>query len=131
MSNTYLWKINPPLKTKALVGSLESYVVVASWACIATDENGNTGFFTSATEFTEDPNQQGFVPYAQLSEIEIISWVQAQLGPDGIIAAQSAADSHLQSSFLVESPLPWIPIVQPKPEADANNAIRCLIPTPI
>jgi hypothetical protein len=74
MSVTYTWAITGMKVTN--VGSETNYVVQTYWTKTGTDENGNTGIFNGATPFAPTPNQPDFVPFDQLTEAIVLSWIQ-------------------------------------------------------
>ena len=75
MTITYTWAITELALTS--VGQLQDYVVQSRWTCTGTDENGIEGAFQGATPFKPDPSQQDFVPYDQLTEAQVLGWIQA------------------------------------------------------
>ena len=74
MAITYTWSVFGLKITNT--GNLQGYVVNAQWKKIGTDDSGNTGTFNGATPFTPDPSQPDFVPFDQLTEEIVLSWVQ-------------------------------------------------------
>lgn len=115
MAITYTWAVTG-MKVVSSAGPLQNYVVNVQWTKTGTDENGHTGTFKGATPFTPDPAQPGFIPFDQLTEALVLSWVQPvvvgsyQEHVDGVIAKQiaDAADP------VTEPALPWAP-PQPDP----------------
>lgn len=75
MAVTYTWAVTG-MKVLASAGPLSNYVVNVQWTKTGTDENGNTGVFNGATPFQPDPAQPDFVPFDQLTEAIVLSWVQ-------------------------------------------------------
>ena len=75
MAITYTWAVTG-MRVLASAGGLSNYVVNAQWTKTGTDENGNTGTFSGATPFQPDPSQPDFVPFDQLTEAIVLSWVQ-------------------------------------------------------
>lgn len=72
----YTWKLTK-LK-RATTAEIENAVVQTYWELTGTDEDGDTGVFTGATPVdinTVDPDN--FIPYEQLTEQDVLSWVQA------------------------------------------------------
>lgn len=59
-------------------GEVTNAVVQTYWKCTGTDADGNSGTFSGATPFdlsTIDPNN--FTPYEDLTEAQVLSWVEA------------------------------------------------------
>lgn len=77
MAITYTWKITE-IHTKNSANTI-GIIVQTRWEKIGTDENGNTGTFIGSTPFNFNPTTQNstFTPLEQLSEIEVLTWIQA------------------------------------------------------
>lgn len=110
MSITYTWAVTG-LKTRT-EGANQDAVVQTYWKKIGTDENGNTGEFVGATPFTSVNVPAGeFVPFAQLTEEMVLSWIQAVVvghyeeHVNGVIAKQLAD----KATPVVDTPMPWAP----------------------
>ena len=109
MAITYTWAVTGMKVTN--VGSMQNYVVQTYWTKTGTDENGNTGVFGGATPLTPDPTQSDYVPYDQLTQAIVLSWIQPlvtgayEQHVDEVIAAQIAE----KVSPVVQEPLPWAP----------------------
>jgi len=87
------------------------FVINAFWTL--TGVNGEYTAQTSGnTLFT---TQEGtFTPYDQLTETQVIGWVQSALGEEGIAQAQGAVDGQIASEMSPAPipqtpPLPWAP----------------------
>lgn len=109
MTIMYTWAVTGMKVTKA--GTLNNYVVQTYWTKTGTDENGNAGTFNGATPFAPDPTQSDFVPFDQLTEEIVLSWIQPvvtgtyEQHVDGVIAKQIAD----KIDPVTEQPLPWAP----------------------
>lgn len=107
MAITYTWAVTGMKVTKA--GTLQNYVVQTYWTKTGTDENGISGTFVGATPFAPDPTQSNFVPYDQLTQEIVLSWIEPVVTGgfeehvNGVIAKQIAD----QIDPIVEEPLPW------------------------
>jgi hypothetical protein len=75
MATTYTWAITSLSLTT--VGSLTDYVVQSMWTCTGTDETGLTGMFSGATPFAPNASQPDYTPYDQLTEAQVLGWIQA------------------------------------------------------
>jgi hypothetical protein len=67
------------------------------------------GDYTASTYgtvgYTEDPSKQ-YIPYAELTQAEVIGWVQDSLGKDTVEAGLDA-QIEAQKNPVQESGLPW------------------------
>lgn len=51
-----------------------------------------------------------YTPYDQLTNDQVIGWVQASLGPEGIADYEARADAQIEAALnppVVQLPLPW------------------------
>jgi hypothetical protein len=99
MATTYNWNIvNLDRKTA------DGFVITAHYTVSATD-----GEFTASTYgtvgYTEQQGEQ-YIPYAQLTEAEVVGWVQDSLGKD-TVEASLAAQIEAQKNPVQESGVPW------------------------
>lgn len=109
MAITYTWAVTGMKVTKA--GVLQNYVVQTYWTKTGTDENGNTGTFNGATPFEPDPTQSGFVPYDQLTQEIVLSWIQPVVTGSYEEHVNAAIAKQIADKIdpVVEEPLPWAP----------------------
>lgn len=109
MAITYTWEVTGMKVTKA--GTLNNYVVQTYWKKIGTDDAGFSGTFSGATPFAPDPTQSDFVPFDQLTQEIVLSWIQPivtgsyEQHVNGVIAEAIAKERDP----VVEEPLPWAP----------------------
>jgi len=118
MAITYTWAVTG-VKATTVAGNTE-YVIQTYWTKTGTDENGNTGMFSGATPLTPDPSQTSFVPYDQLTQDIVLSWIQPlvtgsyETHVNNVIAEQIAA----KIDPVTEPALPWVePTPTPTPPA--------------
>lgn len=105
--NTYEWKI-VQLECKPQEEGKTDVVVTAHWTVSATDGTNNAGAYGSQS-FTL--NQEGdFTPFAELTETQVVGWVQESMGVDAVTALQESLDKQitdLAAPSIVRPPLPW------------------------
>jgi len=115
MSNTYTWKINSLLVNPNLNG--ESNVVSKAFCTVI----GTDGTNIATLNFDMDipyVSSNSFIPFNQLTESQIISWVQNQFqnaelaasNLSGVSAIEFNLDSQLtniQNSLITSPKLPW------------------------
>jgi hypothetical protein len=88
MANTYNWKINA-LDAKVSVDDVQNVVYTIHWSLIATSENGEHTVNSVGTHGVEyDANN--FTPYADLTEEQVIGWLEAGLDVEAIKAGLDA-----------------------------------------
>jgi myo-inositol-hexaphosphate 3-phosphohydrolase len=82
----------------------DGFVVTVHYTVNAVD-----GDYTASTYgtvgYTEQPDEQ-YTPYADLTEAEVVGWVQESLGKD-TVEAGLAAQIEAQKNPVVESGVPW------------------------
>jgi len=107
MANTYTWSIDR-LDCYPTQGSNTDVVFAVYWHIEGTDGTNGAGSYSN-TQITLDPNDT-FVPFAQLTEEQVIGWVHDALGEDGIAQWQGAIDNQLSllaAPAAVTPALPW------------------------
>ena len=123
MTLTYTWAITSLKKTTD--GNISNVVVQTYWTCTGTDADGDSGTFNGATPFPlSDVDPDNFIPYEQLTEADVLSWIQAVVvgAYKEHIDAQIMKQIALIKDPVVEVPsneLPWSPPVE---EGDAPAA---------
>lgn len=108
MSNTYTWTINALNCIPDLNGKLD-YVVVSHWTCSGTDGT-YTGQVYNTVNFNVDPDKPNYVPYADLTEAEVVAWTQDALGADTVQAVYASINAQIETQVnptIVTPPLPW------------------------
>ena len=108
---TYVWTITS-LSTVPRVDARLDVVVLAQWTLVGKDELGVQGSLNSSSQFTLTQGQ-GYTPYKDLTEDEVIGWVQATLGIAGVTNAEASIQSQITSTLNpsvipTPQPLPWV-----------------------
>ena len=108
---TWTWSIPANgLSTLPNVPNYPNYVVLAQWVLTGTD-GVQTASIAGNTQFAVTQGQSGFVPFAQLTQAEVIGWIQSALGPQGIANYEANVQGQINS---LENP-PVSPSSQPNP----------------
>jgi hypothetical protein len=109
MSITYTWAVTGMKVTR--VGTETDYVVQTYWTKTGTDENGNTGTFSGATPLDPNPEQTDFIPYDQLTQEIVLSWIQPVVtgSYEEHVNAQIAKQIADKIDPVTEPTLPWAP----------------------
>ena len=100
MAITYNWTI-ANLEHNVADGG----VIVAHWRVSAEDGEYTASAYGTAG-FTPDPTAAGFVPYADLTEADVLAWVWGSVDKDEM-EANLAAQIADQKAPKTESGLPW------------------------
>ena len=107
MAITYTWTID----TMSTMPTPEpNFVVHITWTLTGTDGT-NTASIGGDTKKAQVEGDS-FTPYADLTEAQVLGWVQDDLGADGIANYEANVDGQINSminppvSPTVE-PLPW------------------------
>ena len=100
MATTYNWTLENCEHNVADGG-----VIVAHWRVSAEDGEYTASAYGTAG-FTPDPTAEGFVPYADLTEADVLAWVWGSVDKDEMEAnlAQQIED---QKHPTTEAGLPW------------------------
>ena len=105
MAITYQWEImNLHLTQES--GSLNNIVNAISWVYRGINENHIEGFVTGKQELTS-PNTEDFIPYNELTQNNIISWLENNID---INPLKSSIESQIQNNVNYSEyqlPLPW------------------------
>jgi hypothetical protein len=105
----YVWKVT---KLKRYTTDIvENAVIETYWEITGTDENGNIGTFSGTTSFDLDIDLENFIPYEELTEEQILSWIQTAVAGIEWQVEKSIADQiQLKKSTIVEddeNSFPW------------------------
>jgi len=122
MANTYTWTVTamncyPTYESQSNVVFTVHYTVsaVSSQTHTVTNPDGTT----STVPYTASINNtcqvtyvagSSFTPYAQLTNAEVVGWVQAQLGTAGVTSAETTLDTLINNQInppVTTPPLPW------------------------
>jgi hypothetical protein len=87
------------------VGSEANYVVQTYWTKTGRDEHGNTGVFSGATPLAPNPEQTDFVPYDQLTQAIVLSWIQP--------AVTGSYEEHVNAAIAKQIADKIDPVTQP------------------
>lgn len=112
---TYVYEVTSLKVKDEVVGNTvnESAVVQTYWKLTGTDSSNNSGTFSGATPFTTTtmPANTVFVPFNELTENTVISWISAVV--EGNPGYQQHIDSQIQKQIdlvitpISEAELPW------------------------
>ena len=105
MSNTYTTTI----KQMFTVPNPTGYVVNVLFTVSGTDGT-NTASIDGNIQFTPEQNEQGFIPYSQLTQAEVLGWINS--ATDNQANYYANIDGQIQSLVTPpvspsSQPLPW------------------------
>jgi hypothetical protein len=107
MATTYNWNIQAMDCVPQEDGKTD-VVVTAHWTVSATDGTYNAGAYGTQS-FTYDA-EKSFTPYADLTQDQVVAWVQESMGIDAVTALQENLDTQIANQInppIVTPPLPW------------------------
>lgn len=110
MSITYTWNVNT-MDTAPSEDGLSDVVKVIHWRLSANDGNNTTD--TYSTISLESPDANNFTAFANLTEAQVISWVESKLDVDALKAGLDVNLENLANPPIVTKQGPW--------NATANN----------
>jgi len=89
MANTYKWTINALDAKVAVEDGNENVVYTVHWGYSATDETGEYSVSSIGTHGVEY-DADNFTPYADLTEEQVIGWLEAGLNVESMKAGLDA-----------------------------------------
>jgi len=106
MAITYTWSIG---RMYTMPTPQPEFVVNVTWTLTGTDGT-NTASIGGDSTFSQEGDT--FTPYADLTEAQVLGWVQDQLGENGIANYQANVDGQINSMINppvtpTAEPLPW------------------------
>ena len=80
-------------------------VIVAHWRCTASDGDFSASSYGTAG-FSQDPEAEGFIPYEDLTEAQVLGWVWESVDKDATEAAlQAKIDA--EKNPVTAAGVPW------------------------
>jgi hypothetical protein len=107
----YNWTVNNLLTIYAS-NSEPEYVVTALYNVEAIEDSFSASISNSAS-FSIIKSETGYIPYADLTEDQVIAWIKDQLGINGVESIEASLAGQIESQKNPEptpeiNPLPWI-----------------------
>jgi len=99
---TITWSINS-IVILPQVGQYTDFAWQVGWTCTATDGT-NTRSMSSGVTFFPAQQGEGYTPYDQLTEAQVVGWVQTALGPEKTAQTEAVLTNDVTP---MPSPLPW------------------------
>jgi len=112
MDFTYTWAVTN--LTTATISDLPNVVLNVKWTLTGTETDGDFGIFNGATPLTtNDVDQSTFVPFNELTEELILSWIKPVVLNNP--AYKQHIDDQINKQILSKKeslnsnvPLPWV-----------------------
>jgi hypothetical protein len=85
----------------------DGFVVTVHWTASQTDGDYSSSTY-STVGFTEQPGES-YTPYDQLTQAQVVEWVKASLGEEGVAAVELALANNIaaQKNPPVATGTPW------------------------
>jgi hypothetical protein len=106
--STYTWSILQMSVLPVFDGQAD-VVVSAQWNILGQDQ-GYTYNLAGWQNFTLQQGE-GFTPYDQLTEAQVIGWVQNEMGESGVTSIEASVQGSLNA--LINPPVQ--PVIEPLP----------------
>jgi len=112
MAITYSWSVTSMYTLPEVEGETD-VVVLAQWAVSGTDGTYSETLGSNTTQFTISADDPNFTPYADLTEEQVVGWIQGVLGEDGVASYEATIAGSIESQANPpvtpsEQPLPWV-----------------------
>ena len=100
MAITYTWRVAEMERNTADEG-----VVVCHWRCTGVDGD-HTASSYGTTSHTPDPSRSDFIPFVNLTEVDVLVWVHGSVDKDATEAA-IAAKIEAEKNPTTATGTPW------------------------
>ncbi len=107
MANTYTWVISQ-LDCYPTQDNKTDVVFTVHWRRQATDGTHTADIYGSQS-VTLDPSAT-YIPYAELTEADVIGWLEDAMGAETLEAQKAALDKQIEDQInppVIRPPLPW------------------------
>ena len=102
------WQIDS-MSVMPSFGGQQNVVVLVNWSCVCPD-NGVLGIVSKSTAIELD-SADPFIPYSDLTQNQVIEWVQTALGADTVSNVETDAQAINQeirkAPMPISLPNPW------------------------
>lgn len=108
---TYSYRVDS-LRTETAV-PLADAIIEVEWSILGVNEAGLTGQQPRKTSFSlAEVDPENFVPFAELTEEQVIQWCLDKMPPDQLAMsqtqiAQQISDKEIATQRLLPSAFPW------------------------
>jgi hypothetical protein len=87
----------------------DGVVLTAHWRVSKTDGDASGTVYGTISFDAKDPSDPTFIPYANLTEAQVIGWVKETMGANQVAAHEAAVEAQIQSQLnpTKASGTPW------------------------
>jgi hypothetical protein len=130
----YVWAIT--VMTSANIATETNVIINVQWRLTGTDAEGNQGVFNGATPLAVgDIDPATFVPYDQLTQELVLSWVQpiVENNKEYWLHINKQIEKQIiaiKEQVNLDIPLPWNPTPTPTPPPEPPTPTPPPEPTP-
>lgn len=84
-------------------------VTTAHWRVSKTDGTASGSVYGTISLPHKDHNDPTFIPYQDLTEVQVVQWVKEEMGADTVAAHEAAVDAQInaQKNPTAASGVPW------------------------
>lgn len=108
MAITYTWSIQQ-MQCYPHSDEEQNVVFNVCWTLTGVDGDGIESSFSNQTPVTYS-SESPFTPYNELTEAQVIGWVQDVLGPEVVVEFEARVADQIEQIInppVVSPPLPW------------------------
>jgi len=87
----------------------DGYVIQVAWTCAANAPGVRGAIDGGQENYTNNPDQPGFIPYDQLTQDIVLGWVWEALGTDGKAAMEAKLTAKVEAQLnpTTAQGVPW------------------------
>ena len=90
------------------IPEVQDYVVTTHWRYGVSNGTIYTDMY-GATGFTVNPEQSNFIPYEDLTEDDVIGWLESTLDVPTMQVSLATQLENIINPPIISPPLPWLP----------------------
>lgn len=109
MAITYTWIVDNVTATAEPYEGNSNVVRTVEWYVQGRDAENNVRNHYGTTELALPISGNSFTPYSDLTEARILGWVKADLGTDGVAAAEADVADQLSKADEPDVYIPSLP----------------------
>jgi len=107
MATTITWTIDSLSTSTQVINGFSEVVLQAAWRCTGTDGIYTASNYGSVSIAEPQPNDTNFIPFAQLTQAEVLNWVWETVNQADVEASVTAQVANLANPPVITPPLPW------------------------